>query len=443
LLTIYPRECVDLANIIKNISELLLAIRDKGVGEIEPFLKIKHGPTIGDMYEGLTKDIAEKSIFDGLDLRVVSGKITNSDGVFSDQIDCMIVTGVGEKIPFTEDYVYPINNVVMVIEVKKKLHSSEMSDGYDNLQSVIRTQANDYRQLKGNSIKDAFRSIAKKPLNDLNDITGLDYQEQMLYHTLVIEDLLPVRVIFGYSGFAKENTLRTKFIEYLTQHLSTSDNPKYGYGPNSFPNLIVAGDYSLIKTNGMPYSIHTDGVKGFCWMASYRHNPILLLLELLWTRLNYQYNLPPEFFGDELINESLAPLLSIHAMDDYKGWEYTEITYSDSDLTSIDSEEKEWQPTILNEDEYIVMNKLCEGKTFTVDELSKMISSEENAKAIIEKLSWSHLIYVENGIIKLLTKECKCVIVPHFGFVAADDYDGRLMNWIMKKMKEIRKNHQI
>lgn len=57
----------------------------------------------------------------------------------------------------------------------------------------------------------------------------------------------------------------------------------------------------------------------------------------------------------------------------------------------------------------------------------------------MEKLSWSHLIYVENGIIKLLTKECKCAIVPYFGFVAADDYDGRLMNWIMKKMREIRK----
>ncbi|MBR1432500.1 DUF6602 domain-containing protein [Ruminococcus sp.] len=430
-----------MANIIKNISELLLAIRDKGVSEIEPFLKLKHGPTIGDMYEGLTKEIAEKSIFEGLDLRVVSGKITNSEGAFSNQIDCMIVTGDGENIPFTENYVYSVNNVVMVIEVKKKLYSSEMSNGYDNLQSVIRTQANDYRQLKGNSIKDAFRSIAKKPLNDLNDISGLDYQEQMLYHTLVIEDLLPVRVIFGYSGFSKENTLRKKFTEYLAQNLSTADNPKYDYGPTSFPNLIVAGDYSLIKTNGMPYSMHTAGVKGFGWMASYRHNPILLLLELLWTRLNYQYNLPPEFFGDELVNESLAPLLSIYAMDDNKGWEYIEINYSDSELATIDSKETEWQPTILNEDEYIVMNKLCESNALTVNELIKFIGSEEKAKAIIEKLSWSHLIYVENGIIKLLTKECKCAIIPHFGFVAADDYDGRLMNWIRKKMKEIRNNH--
>ena len=30
------------------------------------------------MYEGLTKEIIEKSLFDGLDLSVVSGKITNS-----------------------------------------------------------------------------------------------------------------------------------------------------------------------------------------------------------------------------------------------------------------------------------------------------------------------------------------------------------------------------
>ena len=71
-----------MANIIKTISDLLLAIRDKGILEIEPYLKVKHGPTIGNMYEGLTKKIAEKSIFKGLDLKVVSGKIQNSDGEY-------------------------------------------------------------------------------------------------------------------------------------------------------------------------------------------------------------------------------------------------------------------------------------------------------------------------------------------------------------------------
>lgn len=429
-----------LSNHIKTVSELLLAIRDKGVSEIEPFLKVKHGPTIGSMYEGLTKEIAEKAIFDSLDLRVVSGKITNSKGAFSDQIDCMIVLGEGEKIPFTDNYIYNINNVVMVIETKKKLHMSELSDGYDNLYSVIQTQANDYRQLKGNSIRDAFSSIAKKPLKDLNNISNLDYQEQMLYHILVMEELLPIRVIFGYSGFAKENTLRAKFIEYIQQHLSTIDHPQMGYGPQSLPNLIVAGDYSLIKTNGMPYSIQIQDIKGYCWMSSYRNNPIMLLLELLWTRLNYQYDLPPDVFGDEIINEALAPLICIYALDDHKGWEYININYSDKDIATIDSTEQEWNPTVLNDDEFILMNILCNGCSVTVNDLIKNVGQEEIAKQIINHLSWSHLIYIEDGMIKLLTQECKCIIVPNYGYVAADDYDGRLMSWVMRKTKELRNN---
>ena len=429
-----------MANIIKTISDLLLAIRDKGILEIEPYLKVKHGPTIGNMYEGLTKKIAEKSIFKGLDLKVVSGKIQNSDGVMSNQIDCMIVIGEGDPIPYTDNYIYDINNVIMVIEVKKSLHMDELSEGYDNLQSVIQTQAHNYRQLRGNSIRDAFSMIFKKPLSDINDISALNYQEQMLYHSLVMEELLPLRVIFGYSGFSTETTLRSKYMEYIRNHLSTVDSPQYGYGPHSFPNLIIAGDNSLIKTNGMPFCIQMKGINGVCWMASYRHNPIILLLELLWTRLNYQYDLPPEVFGDELTQESLAPLLTIHAVDDFKGWEYTEINYSSKKLSEIDKTEHEWEPTLLSEDEFTIMTMICAEEKITVDNLISFVGCDEIARSIIEKLSWSHLIYVEDDCVKLLTKECKCIIVPDYGYVAADDYDGRLTNWLIKKMEEKKNN---
>lgn len=77
---------------------------------------------IGGMYEGLTKEIVEKSLFDGMNLRVVSGKITNQvDGKLSDQIDCMVVIGNGTKLPYSGDYIYDIDQVIMVIEVKKNL----------------------------------------------------------------------------------------------------------------------------------------------------------------------------------------------------------------------------------------------------------------------------------------------------------------------------------
>ena len=66
------------------------------MGEIEPFLDIGHNPTIGSMYEGLTKNVMSQAIFEHMDLRVVSGKIINDDGEYNRQIDCLIVRGVGK-----------------------------------------------------------------------------------------------------------------------------------------------------------------------------------------------------------------------------------------------------------------------------------------------------------------------------------------------------------
>lgn len=115
---------------------------------------------IGNMYEGLTKEMAEKSLFDGMDLKVASGKITNQvDGKISKQIDCMIVIGEGTEIPYTKDYIYDIDQVIMVIEVKKNLYSKELSDGYDNLRSVTNLQK-PTRDLKLDPIEDAFRAIS-------------------------------------------------------------------------------------------------------------------------------------------------------------------------------------------------------------------------------------------------------------------------------------------
>lgn len=426
-----------MAIIIKTVSELLLELRNKGVREIEKFLNIDHNPTIGAMYEGLTQEISRKAIFDGLDLRVVSGKITNKNNVLSNQIDCMIVVGEGEQLPYTDFYKYDINQVIMVVEVKKNLYTKELSEGYDNLRSVYHVQADNYRDIAHDCIDNAFRMISGKPLPDNGDLDSLDFQSQMLYHLILVESILPLRVIFGFSGFANEVSLRDKFCEYLSTHAVANGGKGKGYGPQSFPNLIISGDFSLVKTNGMPYAIDIDDIEGFCWIASFRRNPILLFLELLWTRLQSQFNLPNMVFGDEIQNEAIAPLLTMKCLENRGGWEYHQIPFNKAILNAMDSMEKVWEPKKLTEDEFILMNYLCSVGEISVEDL-KSIASLENVDQILYDLKKERLIYVDNGIIKLLTKNCKCAIVPGYGEVAADDSDGRLTNWIMKKMEELR-----
>ena len=428
-----------MANVIKTVSELLLEITNKGVSKIEPFLGIGHSPMIGSMYEGLTQNIARKAIFDGLDLKVVSGKITNKNSDFSKQIDCMIVVGEGTPIPYTDQFIYNINQVIMVIEVKKNLYTKDLSEGYDNLKSVCQVQDDNYRDISYDCIDDAFRMISGKPLPAIDDINSMDFQSQMLYHVLVVEALLPLRVIFGYNGFADELSLRNKFCEYLNDHSLEKGGKGRGYGPQSFPNLIICGKYSIVKTNGFPYAVHIDTVSQFPWMASYRRNPILIFLEILWTRLQVQFNLPNAIFGDELQDESLAPLLTMECLENAQGWAYREIPYDKKNLATIDNTEKDWEPKKLSEDEFILMNYLCNVGDIGVEHFKTLVSTDK-AEEIIEDLSRERLIFVDNGVIKLLTKNCKCVIVPGYGEVAADDNDGRLMNWVMKKMAELRGN---
>lgn len=88
---------------------------------------IKQPGLIGDMYEGLTSELLNKSIFEGLDLRIASGKVKNNSGFLSSQIDCMLVVGDGDNIPFTNKKVYHYSQVIAVLEVKKILTKKKLS----------------------------------------------------------------------------------------------------------------------------------------------------------------------------------------------------------------------------------------------------------------------------------------------------------------------------
>lgn len=438
---------------IKTVNELLEAIRDKGVKEIEPFLHIKHGPTIGDMYEGLAKDIASKALFENTHIRVVSGFISNTDGEMTKQIDCMIVVGAGEQIPNTQDYIYDISQVIMVIEVKKNLHSKELSDGYDNLRSVYKVTKPD-RDLRANMIDDAFEAMVGKRTT-FDEVNLLPVRDQMIFHSLVVEAMLPIRVIFGFEGFKTELTLRQKFQEYLSDKTIECDNlsseeaeeklnsdeyntenrpeSKYGYGAVSLPNLIISGNNSIVKTNGMPYGLVCNETDVTCWMASHRRNPLILFLELLWTRLTYYYDLSSEVFGSDVQVEGLAPLL--FATGTRNGWIYQFYNIDEDGIAFYDVD-KPWEPAILNQNEFVLMNLLCGGEKISVSELGKYVNGD--AEDIITSLNKKRLVYIDNdGSIQLLTKQCKCVIVPNYGYVAGDDNDGRLMFWVSEKMKEL------
>ncbi|HDR8134167.1 TPA: hypothetical protein QCY89_004778, partial [Bacillus cereus] len=227
---------------IENILDLLEALKEKGINEIEPFLKVKHGPMIGNMYEGLTKKILETAIFKELDLKVVTGKIFNKNGDMSNQIDCMIVEGEGEKLPYSDEYLWDIRNVIAIIEVKKNLYSDELESAYLNLKSAADLKLPE-ENMKISLLRDSYKSIVHEELPLHNDVEKLPFHKQMIYHSLVMDSYIPARIIFGYTGYKGEHNLREAFVKYLKENLNQK-----GFGVVSFPNLVICDEYSLIKT---------------------------------------------------------------------------------------------------------------------------------------------------------------------------------------------------
>ncbi|MGO1163932.1 hypothetical protein ACTOV4_18580 [Brucella sp. C7-11G] len=64
---------------IRSIGEILEQLRKAEADRLDKS-DIRHAPTIGAMYEGLTKDLLNKAIPDGLDLKIVSGFVIDGKG---------------------------------------------------------------------------------------------------------------------------------------------------------------------------------------------------------------------------------------------------------------------------------------------------------------------------------------------------------------------------
>lgn len=102
---------------IKEVADFLQALIREEQTKLDGYT-LQHRPTIGKMYEGLTSEILKKSIPASLNLRVVNGFIQFGHDELSGEMDCMLVQGEGEQIPYTDSYKWHIDNVLAVIEVK-------------------------------------------------------------------------------------------------------------------------------------------------------------------------------------------------------------------------------------------------------------------------------------------------------------------------------------
>ena len=414
-----------LADLLRELIERELPILDAN--------KVTHAPTIGDMYEGLAGNLLEKTIPRGLRLRVVTGFVT--DGVrMSGQMDRMLVQGQGECIPFTDSFVWHVEDVIAVVESKKTLRGRELGEAVKQLQTVKSLE----RDWDGKHRKTAYMPrLANLAFSQMTGIVApspnyqidMSLHDRKIFNCLLEDNNSIIRIAMGLHGYNTEMGLRKGFANFLQTKIGAP-----GYGPVGLPHLIISGSHTLVKSNGQPY---VAPLIGGLWpvMLSTSANPMLILLELIWTRLQRVYSLEDPW-GTDLAVESMAPLILGRpiVIGEKSGWELTLRTATAGSLRE-GSKPVEWYPAFVSEAQYLVLNMLIADFEVSAEEPWVVELASEHLVSVDEL--WSALIQTRlvaaNGpVLELIAISCHCAILTDGRYVAAENNTGRLSRWIMR-----------
>ncbi len=431
---------------IKTLGEMLETMRQAEAAALDAS-DIKHAPTIGGMYEGLTADILGRAIPPGLDLKVVSGFAIDGKGGTTGQLDCMLVRGEGKPVPYLPgQFQWHIQDVLAVFEVKKNLFGSDLGEAYDQLKSVAQISSSWLQGATGPakfSLAASMRAYAEctgEVAPPPDNWAAMDPGKHLILHTIMTDQIAPVRIMLGYHGYSTESGLRRGFSDLIAKNLNV-----FGFAPPTLPNLIVANGVSLVKLSGHPY--HVPLSKDGFWpiLASSHVNPSLLILEAIWTRISYSHPIA-DLFGDDLELERLSPFLAAQPSTagppgGKSGWMYRTTKMSAKQLAEGD-DHAPWQPVELDDEQFVVLDRLCREDVCTTDpDLLALLATEgRDPGAFFQSLIDTNLVARNGDNLVLTTIECATVLLPDGRSIAAENNTGRLTRWLQQFMEEFRRS---
>jgi hypothetical protein len=264
---------------ITSFIELFSEIRRVGIEQNQTFSTVQHPTLVGDMYEGLAREMIEASLFEKLDLKVAKGLITSSSGRHSRQVDCMIVRGDGTKLPHTDHSIFHINDVLAVIEVKKTLSRDEIRDCFDKTNHLTTLVV---EELSANGSP----SSAAMHRDGFSAVSGLVYPDgpidgepvSTIYRWLMAESIVPLTIALGFYGYLTEVKFREALVDELRQRREATRDSL------GIPTCVVAGDLVFVKSNGMPFVHRKTELQ---WTRAYTQKGLVsrTLVNLIWYRI--------------------------------------------------------------------------------------------------------------------------------------------------------------
>jgi hypothetical protein len=414
--------------LIRTVADLLSKLRESESRVLER-QGIRHAPTIGGMYEGLTKRLLGLALPHESVVDVSAGFITDDSGALSDEMDCLVVTAPGDPVSYTDKRKFHVDDVVAVIQVKKNLYSKDLKSGYENLASVRELEP--VRGRYGALFKHAYQTTTRQPVPDPAEYEVLPHDLKMVYYTLGMELYYPARIVLGYDGFKTESSLRNSFAAFLTGSAG-ADGRAVGYGVHALPSLICCGTHSLVKANGMPFRspIEPDGF----WPVylSTSTNPTELILEVIWTRLVYDGLLSGAVFDDA---DYPVPMNRfIDALPAAGGWQYA---FADAPRRRIDEPkaERRWAPQVVDEAQAEMIVRLTQDDSVSLHDaevvayLAQHDYSPESMAASLQDLG---LAAVKGGSLVSIASELAVAVLPD-GTVVVGDSQSALARWLISE----------
>ncbi|MEQ5284954.1 DUF6602 domain-containing protein [Providencia huaxiensis] len=419
---------------IRTIADLLQEFMHKEAKELEK-QNIKHGPTIGSMYEGLSKEILNRTIPKELKLKFVDGFISDGEQFSSGQIDCMLVHGDGQKIPYTNSYIWHVKDVLAVFEIKKNLYSADLINSFYKLRQssegfinyIFEGKSDGEIKLNLNPAYNVFSNLTGIKAPTYHERGKLSKENELIYTTVIMEQLMPIKIVIGYDGFSSEYNLRESLYKFIE-----SQGPSTGYGIPSFPHLIISGKYSLVKNTGYPY---ISPMRGGYWdfMLSSKENPIFLMLEFIWTKLSIVFgiNFPwDNSLEEEQLNEFLCAKPVCNA-DDTGGWiiRYEELSKKTLDKRSI---HKNWEPIEISHSIYIIFHILSKEDILvsSPDFIEFANKSAPSIEDFISQITSTTYAVYGDGKLSLKNDNITTAILPDGRYVIANNELGRFDMWL-------------
>lgn len=425
---------------IKNVADMLKGFMKEETAKLNAY-ELKHGPTIGDMYEGLSADLLNRAIPPQLNLQIVDGFITDGDEFLSGQMDCMLVRGEGEQIPYTKSFKWHVKDVLVVFEVKKNLYSKDLINSFYKLRQVSESYSKYLFEGEHKENKAIDLSPSYKTFSQLTGIRAPNYhnretlskENELIYTTIFMEQLMPVKIVLGYDGFSSEFALREGLIKFLEE-----EGTGAGYGVPAFPQLIICGEHSLVKANGRPYlSPLRDGYWDF--MSSSKANPVLLMLEFIWTKISLEFGVGMPW-GDDLEMEGLNELLRAKAIikEDQGGWMFKYVKLSKDTLESRTSS-IEWEPVEVTSSVYAIFLQLTQSDVYTKEPDFIEFAEKEagSVSEFIDQITSTNFAAYDGKSLSLNSENIIAAVLPDGRFVLAENNSGRFDAWLTSNYLKI------